>query len=72
MYDPAVPEPLCEVCVHRDKLAGGRGDCTVRMWDTVEYGLIATGVQRYCPLQKVERSPLPVAHPGQLALEVEA
>ena len=63
-------QQLCETCVHRDKLAGGRGDCVVRMWDTDQYGQIAVGLQRYCPHRVVVRVEV-VPHPGQLRLEVE-
>lgn len=67
-----MPAPLCETCVHRDRVAGGRGDCVVRWFDTVDYGLIATGVQRYCAHAQLERVPVPVppVHPDQLELKL--
>lgn len=65
-----MPAPLCETCVHRDRIAGGRGDCIVRMLDTVDYGLIATGVQRYCSHVKPEPVPVAPPHPGQLELQL--
>lgn len=63
-------QPLCETCIHRDRIAGGRGDCTVRMWDTLDYALIASGVQRYCVHRREERTERQTVHPDQLELKL--
>ena len=66
-----VQKPLCEQCVHRDEIAGGRGDCHLRRYDQTAYAAIAAGYERQCVRFKLGdrmQRVVPIEHPDQMSL----